>query len=408
MRIQTRSKKLMVLGAGVFQIPGIRKAVELGYYVISVDDRPESVGHKYSHQFLNCSTADREELARQARALAVDGICTFSSDIAVPSVGYVCDRLDLPGVSFNAAQIMCMKHRFREAQRLAGMAHPQFVAAQSLEGLLGVDRVLRCPIVIKPVDSSGSRGLRTLAGASVDAVAAAFAVAKSFSTAGMVCVEEFVSGRECSGDGILIDGELSFARITDKYLNAFAVTGHSVPSTLSDHDQQRVRSAVEDCCKAVGYDRGPLDFDVKVAPDRVVVLEMSPRTGGNGIPAVITRATGVDVEEATIRLALGEAWRPPETGGAGQHRRRAGSLIFGSQSGGTLTKAGSFAQVRQSVPELIELNFAVPIGSPVRPFEHNGNLIGYAVFDCEPPATYADVAQRIADALDIQVDAGPV
>ena len=127
-----------------------------------------------------------------------------------------------------------------------------------------------------------------------------------------------------------------------------------------------------------------------------MVLEMSGRTGGNGIPAVIKRATGVDVEEATIRLALGEAWRPPEAED-GAFSRGAGSLVFGSRSGGTLRKVGSLAQVQQLVPQLVELNFAVPLGNPVRPFEHNGNLIGYAVFDCEPPATYADVAARIAE-----------
>ena len=80
-------------------------------------------------------------------------------------------------------------------------------------------------------------------------------------------------------------------------------------------------------------------------------------------------------------------------------------MVFGSRTGGTLRKVGSFAQVQQSVPELAELNFAVTIGSQVKPFEHNGNLIGYAVFDCEPPESYGDVAARIASALDIQVDA---
>lgn len=396
------SKTLMILGAGPFQTPGIRKAVGLGYCVISVDDRPESVGHKFSHQYLNCSTVERETLALEAEKLGIDGICTFSSDVAVPSIGYVCDRLGLPGVSLAVAQSMSTKHRFREAQKRAGLPHPAFLIARSPDCLESLERELNFPVVFKPVDSSGSRGVRFLDHASPDDVASAFAFAQSFSSSGTVCVEEFVGDREVGGDGILLDGKLAFLAITEKHLDGFVVTGHSLPSTLAREDQDRIRKALEDCCRAVGYARGPLNFDVKVGPERVVVLEMSARNGGNGIPAVIKRATGVDVEEATIRLALGEAWRPPEGKG---RPRGAASLVFGSRSGGTLVNAGSFAQVQQKVPELVELNLAVPLGNPVKPFEHNGNLIGYAVFDCEPPASYADVAARIKDALDLRVEA---
>jgi carbamoylphosphate synthase large subunit len=396
------SKTLMILGAGPLQTPGIRKAVGLGYFVISVDDRPESVGHKFSHQYLKCSTVELETLALEAEKLGIDGICTFSSDVAVPSVGYVCDRLSLPGVSLAVAQSMSTKHRFREAQKRAGLPHPAFLIARSPDCLESLERELHFPVVFKPVDSSGSRGVRLLDHASPDDVASAFAFAQSFSASGTVCVEEFVGDCEVGGDGILFDGKLAFLAITEKHLDGFVVTGHSLPSTLAREDQDRVRKALEECCRAVGYARGPLNFDVKVGPERVVVLEMSARNGGNGIPAVIMRATRVDVEEATIRLALGEAWRLPEVNG---QLRGAASLVFGSRSGGTLVNAGSFAQVQQKVPELVELNLAVPLGNPVKPFEHNGNLIGYAVFDCEPPATYAEVAARITEALDLRVEA---
>ena len=399
-----RSKTLMILGAGPFQTPGIRKAVELGYYVISVDDRPESIGHKFSHRCLNCSTVERENLAQHAQVLGIDGICTFSSDVAVPSVGYVCDRLGLPGVSLAVAQSMSTKHLFRQAQKLAKLPHPAFLVARTPDDLERLERTLRFPVVFKPVDSSGSRGVRVLDRASPDDVASAFAFAKSFSSSGTVCVEEFVGDPEVGGDGVLLDGRLAFLAITEKHLDGFVVTGHSLPSTLPREDQDRVRKALEECCRAVGYTRGPLNFDVKVGPDRIVVLEMSARNGGNGIPAVIKRATGVDVEEATIRLALGEAWCPAQTQET-ECSRGAASLVFGSRYNGILVSAGSFAQVQQKVPELVELNFAVPSGGEVKPFEHNGNLIGYAVFDCESPASYAELVARIIGALDLRVEA---
>ena len=395
-------KKLMILGAGLFQAPGIRKAVGLGHYVISVDNRPESIGHKYSHQYLNCSTVERETLASQAEKLGIDGICTFGSDIAVPSVGYVRERLGLPGVSFAVAQSMSRKDRFREAQRQATLPHPTFIVVRSAEELPTVSQELRFPLVFKPVDSSGSRGVRILHRPRVEEMTDAFAFANSFSSSGRVCVEEFVGGTEFGGDGILRDGELVFLAITEKRLQRFVVTGHCLPPALTGEKQDLICKALEECCSAVGYTNGPLNFDIKIAADQVTVLEMSARNGGNGIPAIIKRATGVDVEEATIRLALGEGWHPLP---AGDFMRAAGSLVLGSPIGGMLKRVGSFKEVKQSVPELAELNFAVSVGDPVGPFEHNGNSIGYAVFDYQPPNTYADVAARIREALDIQVEA---
>ena len=394
-------KKLMILGAGLFQVPGIRKAVELGHYVISVDDRPDSIGHKFSHQYLNCSTTEREKLADQAEKLAIDGICTFSSDLAVASVGYVCDQLHLPGVSLATARRMSTKHIFRGAQRRANLPHPEFVASQSLDELSSLVRQLHFPVVIKPVDSSGSRGVQLMPYLSISDLASAFAFARSFSSSGVVCVEEFVEGREFGGDGILFGGQLVFVAITEKHLADFVVIGHNLPSTLSQYDRHRVRLAVEDCCRAVGYCEGPVNFDVKVSPECVVVLEMSARNGGNGIPAVIKRATDVDVEEVTIRLAVGDMRQLPESK---QPMHGAASLVFGSQTRGNLGRISDFAEVKAAVPELVELSLAVPLGGSVEPFQHNGNLIGYAVFDCETAGQFTEIAARIESALDIRVD----
>jgi biotin carboxylase len=401
MPVRERQKKLMILGAGPFQVPGIRKAVALGHYVISVDDRPHNIGHRFSHQYLNCSTTEWERLAQEAETLAIDGVCTFSSDVAMPSVGYICDWLSLPGVSFATARRMSTKHQFRDAQQQANLPHPGFLAGKSPDDLLPRIGALRFPVVVKPVDSSGSRGVRLIQQHSAPEFENAFSFAQHFSASGVVCVEEFVEGKEFGGDGILIEGEFAFVEITEKHLEGFVVIGHSLPAGLSHDDRRRIQAALEDCCRAVGYAEGPLNFDVKLTPERVVVLEMSARNGGNGIPAVIERATGVDVEGATIRLALGELHAPPQ---AGEKVRGAASFVFGSRTRGRLRKINEFAQVKTTVPELIELNVIVGPDDAVEPFEHNGNLIGYAVFDCEPASRFTEIAARIENAVDIRVE----
>ena len=400
--MKNSSKTLMVLGAGPFQVPGIRKAVALGHYVISVDDRPENIGHRFAHRRVHCSTTRSEELARLAEELTIDGICTFSSDVAVPSVGYVCDRLGLPGISARVAQLMSTKHCLREAQNSAGLPHPKFVVARLAEDLELVRR-LSFPVIFKPVDSSGSRGVSQVNAPSHEAIVGAFNLARSFSPSGTVCVEEFVPGREFGGDAVVIEGKCAFLGITEKYIEGFVVMGHSYPSRLELEDRQRIKAAIEASCNAVAYDCGPLNFDVKLDAERVTILEMSARTGGNGIPALLKRATGFDVEEATIRRALEEPllgdWHEDM-----QAPRGAASLVFGSSRKGVMKGIASLADLRAKVPEVAELLVAAPIGAPVNPFQHNGNLIGCVVFDCASLTQYAGIADRIREALNVELD----
>jgi biotin carboxylase len=395
-------RKLMILGAGPFQLSGIRKAVDLGHYVITVDNSPANVGHQVSHQMINCSTTDRVGVARQAEDLSIDGICTFASDVALTSIGYVCDRLHLPGISLGVAEMISKKDRFRSFQRDHSLPHPKFVVGSSLQEANFTN--LAFPVIFKPVDSSGSRGVGMVAEPFPDAIDEAFAHAKSYSRSERVCVEEFIAGTEVGGDCVLHRGKIVFAAITHKHLSEFVVTGHNLPPNITVEDQWRVRTMLERSCAELGYSDGPLNFDVMVGPTGVVVLEMSARTGGNGIPEVIKRATGVDVEEVTIRYALGDTLPPGASAEGETPFRGTGSLVFGSPTAGILTRIATLAEVKSLVPELFELHFAAQPGSVVRPFEHNGNLIGYALFDCNSASAYAETAARVLRALDIKVD----
>lgn len=393
-------KKILILGAGPFQLPAIQKAVASGLYVITLDYLPDNVGHRYSHQFVNCSTADMQGVAAAARELGVDGVCTFSSDVAVPSVAYTCQQLGLPGLGLEAAERMAVKHQFRQFQRERGFPHPAFVSGGDYAGVAPRLASLRYPLIFKPVDTSGSRGVRKIEQPDPALEADAFAYALSFSRAGTVCVEEFIDGVEVGGDGILLGGRFALLAVTHKHLAGFVVAGHSLPPAVSPADQARVRAVLEDVCAALGYSDGPLNFDVMVTPEQIVILEMSPRNGGNGIPAVIARATGVDVELATLQIALGETPRvePYPT------MQNAGSAIIGSPSDGVLRHMNDLEALRCAVPEVFDFYAAAQPGERVETFDHNGRLLGYALFTWQPPDDYFAVAARVRQALDVQVD----
>ena len=392
-------KRLLVLGAGPFQLRGICKAKELGHEVITLDYLPDNIGHKYSDDCVICSTTDREGVLKAAIELSVDGICTFSSDVAIPTVGYVCETLSLPGVSTKVAETMATKDRFRAFLAKAGLNHPCFTSGIMLDDILSDIHRLRPPVLFKPIDTSGSRGVIRVDNFTEDAIEHAFNYARSFSRSGCVCVEEFLNGIEVGGDGILIDGRLAFVSITHKHLNGYVVTGHSLPTNINETEQNNVIKQLDDCCRALGYHNGPLNFDVIVGADRVTVLEMSARNGGNGLAAVIQRSTGVDVEQAAINIALG--MKPELT--AYERSRGSGSLIFGHPKAGVLRHISSKKFIMAEVPEVFELYLVVEPGGSVAPFEHNGNMLGFALFDCIDSNAYNDTKQKILDNLSIVV-----
>lgn len=390
----------MILGAGTFQLPAITKAIELGCHVITVDYLPENPGHKLSHQSINCSTLDKEGVLAAAKELKIHGICTFSSDVAVPTVAYVCEQLGLPGASVITAETMATKNRFREFLHRAGLNCPAFVAADNYDDIKTALHGLRPPIIFKPVDTSGSRGVIRIDRIDEQDCHAAFIQAQNFSRSRTVCIEEFVSGVEVGGDAILLDGRVAFAAITHKHLKGFVVTGHNLPTNISTGDQERVIQEIESVCRVLDYRDGPLNFDAIVSPDRITLLEMSARNGGNGIPAVIQRATDVDVERAALLLALGQA---PDLPAQSKIYRGAGSFVFGSQTGGTMTHICPADDLRRRVPEIFAVHYARKPGDHIEPFEHNGNLLGFALFDCRNAADYEHITEKISDSLDLAI-----
>ena len=395
-------KHLMILGAGPFQLPAIRRAVVLGYRVTTVDYLPDNVGHRYSHRSVDCSTADVEGVYQAARDLKIDGICTFSSDVAVPTVAAVAERLGLPGAGLTSAQIMADKGRFRAFLKQSGLDHPCFFVAQGYEQAVEALARLQWPVIFKPVDTSGSRGMTVLHALNKTEARRAFAYALAFSRSGQVCVEEFIDAVEVGGDAILSQGRIVFIAITHKHLSGLVVTGHSLPCNIAEEGQERISTALDQTCAALGYRDGPLNFDVMVTPERVVILEMSPRNGGNGIPAVIERACGVNVEELALRIAVGEM---PVLAGEAM-RRGTGSFVFGSPHGGLLKAIADEVSVRRLVPEIFHFHPFLQPGDSVQPFTHNGNLIGYVLLDCSDAAEYERLTRVITSALAIEIEEG--
>lgn len=392
---------VMILGAGPSQVPAIRKAVRLGHHVITVDYLPDNVGHKYSHQYVNCSTTDKKGVLRAASQNHVDGIATFCSDVAVPTVAYVSTRLGLPGFAESIAEVLSYKDRFREFQKTNGLNHPDFVSASRPQELIQKIAQLHFPVVFKPVDYSGSRGVSRVDRPDTRSCRRAFEHAWDFSRSGRVIAEASIDGIEVGGDAFLTGGQVAFAAVSQKYLRGFVPTGHRFPTFLSENDQRRVANEIEVTCRAAGYTEGALNYDIMVGPKQISIIEMSPRTGGNGIQELVERAFRVDLVALVLQTAVSD---PPSDVRPKSPITGCGSLVFGSNKAGLLRELVTAEEVMRAVPEVFDFQTDYQEGDCVPAFTHSGNRIGRILFDCRDAKHYDCLVRRLARACQLRVE----
>jgi len=392
----------MFLGAGSFQAPAIKKAVSLAYEVITVDYDPNSIGHRYSHHFVHCSTTDKDGVLTAAKELAIDGIMTFASDVAVTTVAHVAEHLDLPGPGTHVAAILTDKQRTREFQARSCLSHPPFAAGPPNADTIESAASLRFPVLVKPVDTSGSRGITLVDAPNLGSLLSAARFAGSYSRAGRICIEELVPGEDITFEGFILDGAFVFAVITKKHLNHFAVAGHQAPHPDSQRLLGLVTAAVTAHCHALDYVNGPCDADIRITPNGPVVIEMSPRLGGNGVPAIASLTTGRDLSAAAIKNAVGD--EPTLTAlNSKQENTSYGSIIFGSDYPGILESHASVDEIRKTLPALRECHFFRNPGAHIEAFVDGGTALGYAVFAIRDSEDYASSSKACLSALRMRV-----
>jgi hypothetical protein len=186
---------------------------------------------------------------------------------------------------------------------------------------------------------------------------------------------------------------------TEKQRDGFLVRGHVVPSTISAEHENALRRQVQCVASHVGLDAGFFDLDAVVTSRGPVIIEISPRLGGNGIPMLFSRAAGLHLTEASLLRAMGEAFTLTCT----SRPRRMASWVFGAHRAGKLTGIADDDSVRAQVPELEQLLIGRSLGEVVRPMKSGADLIGYAIFSIPDGSNFDEMTDRLAVALQIEV-----
>ena len=303
-------KKVLFLGGAPTQLPPIKYALEQGLRVITLDYLPENPGHKLAHQYYNVSTTDKEAVLEVARTEKIDGIVAYASDPAAPTAAYVAEQLGLPGNPYESVEILARKDLFREFLAKHNFNVPRskaFYDAQEAKSWLDEIGV---PAFVKPVDSSGSKGVTHLQNA--EDFQTAFEHALKFSREKKVVVEEKImrQGYQVAGDGFVLDGELVFRcwadEHFDKLCNGLVPIGQTFPTSHNEELLNQAHRESQRLLTLLGMKTGALNFDFVFSEDgKFYFLELGPRNGGCLIPEVIRYATGVDLVKYTVDAALG-------------------------------------------------------------------------------------------------------
>ena len=369
------------------QIPAIKHARELGYHVITCDYLPSNPGHKYADEYYNVSTTDLEAVLTLAKELKIDGIVAYASDPAAPTAAYVAEKLGLPGNPYESVKLLTEKDLFREFLQKHGFNSPKAGGYTTYEAALaGIGR-FKFPVMVKPVDSSGSKGVVKIC--DVAGLKSAVEEALSYSRSKRFIVEEFIEkkGYQISGDGFSIDGKLVFTSYgnelySGKGTREYVALGEFWPSLLTQGQKDKVDAELQRLITALGMRTCAYNIEVILdKDDNVYVLELGPRNGGSYIPQLIKYATGVDLVEVTLKAAMGDTLplleMSPTKGVFSNY------MIYSTSSGNF--KGIEFDPVFQR-DNLLEVHCTASVGDEVRAYQNTSHSLGTILFKAETVA----------------------
>ncbi len=312
--MEIKQKRLLLLGGLRYLLPVIEAAHQLGYYVITCDYLPDNIAHKYSDEYHNVSITDKDAVLKLARELKIDGIMSFAVDPGVITAAYVQEKLGLPAFGpYDSVCILQNKDRFRKFLAENGFNVPRAKGFSSVEEALSDLDWYQYPVIVKPTDSAGSKGVTRVD--SEDELKSALEYASKFSVSGKVIVEEFIEKTGCSSDSecFSLNGKLKFVsfsaqRFDRNASNPYVPSGFSWPSTFKHSEEEELTDEIARLLTLLNMGTSIYNVETRVGVNgKSYIMEVSPRGGGNRLAEMVRFATGVDLISNCVRACLGDS-----------------------------------------------------------------------------------------------------
>lgn len=362
----------MIMGAGIYQVPLIKKAKEMGIHTIAVSIPGNYPGFALADQVYYENTVDYEKVLEIAKAEKIDGIVTAGTDVAVITIGRVCDELGLSGISFEAAQISSNKILMKRKYEEYGVRTARFRELSLTDDLAEKLDDLTFPLIFKAVDSSGSRGIVRVD--SKEEFAAALDAVKSCTRTDHYIVEEFIEGLEFGAQAFVQNGRMKFMIPHGDYVfqgDTGVPIGHFAPYDLKPEVLEDVRVQLERAIEAMGLDNCAVNADFILRDDQTYVLELGGRSGATCLAELVSIYYGYDYYEKLIRAALGEEVDFPQTQAVPNV-----SMLLRSEKDGVITE---IINRNEPDPDICEIQFDYGVGDEVKKFHVGPHRIGHVI-----------------------------
>ena len=377
-------KKLLLLGGSRYLLPVIEAARALGIYTISCDYLPDNIAHKYSDEYRNVSIIDKEAVLDAARELQVDGVMSFACDPGVVTAAYVAQQMGLPSCgSYESVCILQNKGLFRQFLTEHGFTVPAAKGYTRIEDALNDTTLFHWPVIVKPTDSAGSKGVTRVDDPAQLEESIRYAL--SFSHCDEFIIEDFIEKKGFSSDTdcFSVDGKLQFVsfssqRFDESAENPYTPSAYSWPASISPEHQQELTDELQRLLTLLHMGTSIYNVETREGTDgRAYIMEVSPRGGGNRLAEMLRYATGVDLVTNAVRAAVG---LPTEGVEQKPYDGCWAEIILHSDTAGTFDRLWIAEEIRSNI---VEEDLWIAPGTKVGGFSAANEAVGTLVLKFE-------------------------
>ncbi len=390
---------LLILGAGVYQVPLIQTAQRLGFHALVTSRAGKFPGVELADRFVPVDTTDIAETVALAKEYQVAGVVTAGSDVAVPTLGAVVDSLGLHGPGYDAATTCSNKVKMKRMLEQAAVPTALFAVVVTLEEAMIAAERISYPVMVKAVDSSGSRGVTRVSAEQY--MSQAWNASCDASRSPEILIERCLTGIEF-GAQCLVIGSAPVLTLPHNDTVTPPPTcvpiGHSFPALLPAACVTRVANIVVGAVTALGLKDTAVNFDFLWADDEVYVLEVGARIGATCLPELVSGYTGFDAYELLVRIAVGEHPSLPPS-----KCQPVGALLLRSATTGIVKQIRVPERIRHD-PRVLECQIDVTCGDRVSEFHVGPDRVGHIIVREKTAQRAEALALQYADQIGIEVE----
>ena len=397
-------RSLMLLGGIRYLLPVIKAAREQGYHVITADYLPGNIAHAYSDEYVNVNITDREAVLKAASRCHIDGIMSFGVDPGVVSAAYVQEKLGLPSFGpFHSVEILQNKDAFRGFLAKNGFNVPRHASFSSSGEALSVCGGFRYPVIVKPTDSAGSKGVTRVD--APEAMEPSLREAFAHSLKGRVIVEEFIekAGFSSDSDAFSIDGKLQVVNFNAQRFDAaapnpYVPSAYTWPSSFTPAQESGFSAEIQRLLTLLEMKTALYNIEVRLGTDGCpYLMELTPRGGGNRLSEMIRISTGADMITAVTRYAVGDSFEAPV---AAAPRGYWAEIILHAPASGRFRALWLHPDIRSYV---VEEDLWVGPGEAVRAFKGANDTIGTLILHFPDRGMMEEVVASQESWIQIQI-----